>query len=250
MLRSLFLAVLLLAAFLIQTASASDKPAPRTAREALRPFNDLIGSWHGLGRPEGTTQEKQKGAWEETIRWEWQFKDSDAWLKVDFEKSKYFTGGTLRYLPDGDRFQLTLTTTGKETVTFTGRLQEHRLVLERTDDRTKETQRLVFSLLQDNRHLYQYEVQPEGRTTFRKLYLVGATKEGKPLVAASDEIGPFCVVSYGPPVSTVTYKGKTYYVCCNSCRSEFRADPEKYIKEYEDYLAKLVKEKAEKAKKP
>ncbi len=29
----------------------------------------------------------------------------------------------------------------------------------------------------------------------------------------------------------VTYNGKEYYVCCSGCREEFKADPEKYIKE-------------------
>jgi len=65
-------------------------------------------------------------------------------------------------------------------------------------------------------------------------------------VKTSGEIGPFCVVSYGTPESQVTYKGKTYYVCCSSCRKEFLATPEKYIKEYEEMLAKLKKERGEK----
>jgi hypothetical protein len=227
-----------------------DAPAPRTPREALRACNDLIGAWRASGTPEGTLQEQQKGQWQETICWEWQFKDNDAWLKVSFDKGKYFTEGTLRYLPDKDQYQLALTTTDQQTVTFTGPLKEHRLVLARQDEKTKETQRLVVSLLYENRFLYHYEVQPEGRPLARKIYRVGATKEGKPLVETSDEIGPFCVVSYGPPTSTVTYKGKTYYVCCGSCRQEFKADPEKYIKEYEEMLAKKTREKAEKDKKP
>jgi hypothetical protein len=239
---------LLLWVTMMPAAFAADPPSNRAAREALRPFNDLIGAWHAIGTPEGRFQDKQKGLWEETIRWEWQFKDADAWLKVSFEKGKYFQDGTLRHLPEKNQFQLTLTTTEKETLTFTGSLKEHRLILERRDDRTKDTHRLVLSLLDDNRYLYHFEIQPEGRSLARKVYGVGATKEGKPLVATSDEIGPLCVVSYGPPITPITYKGKTYYVCCNSCRQEFRADPEKYIKEYEEMLAKLAKEKAEKKK--
>jgi hypothetical protein len=39
-------------------------------------------------------------------------------------------------------------------------------------------------------------------------------------------------------------------VCCSSCRQEFRADPEKYIKEYGEMLAKMAKERAEPNKKP
>ena len=29
----------------------------------------------------------------------------------------------------------------------------------------------------------------------------------------------------------VMYKGKVYWVCCTGCRDEFKADPEKYLKE-------------------
>jgi YHS domain-containing protein len=32
----------------------------------------------------------------------------------------------------------------------------------------------------------------------------------------------------------VTYKGKTYYVCCTGCRDAFKENPEKYIKEFEE----------------
>jgi hypothetical protein len=240
---------LLLLAVLTPHSFAADPAARKTAREALRPLNDLIGTWRALGQPEGTLQDKRRGAWEETIRWEWQFKDNDAWLKVAFDKGKYFVEGTLRYLPDQAQYQLALTTTEKQTVAFTGPWKDHRLILERQDEKTKETQRVVLSLLQDNRYLYHYEVQPENRTLSRKVYVVGATKEGKPLVALSNEIGPLCVVSYGPPLTPISYKGKTYYVCCGGCRDEFRLDPEKYIKEYEEMLAKMAKERAEQNKK-
>lgn len=231
---------------LLQAGLAAEEPAKRTPREALKAFNVLIGSWRGTGIHEGRAADKQKDAWEETIRWEWQFKDSDAWLKVVFDKGKYFVEGTLRYLPDKNEYQLTLTSPGKQSVAFTGPLKNERLLLERRDEGGNETHRLVISLLHDNRYLYHYEVQPKGHPVARKLYRVGATKEGVPFVKTSDEIGPFCVVSYGTPDSPVTYKGKTYYVCCSSCRAEFLASPEKYIKEYEEMLAKM---KAEKRKK-
>lgn len=206
------LALLVLVA-LTPGAFSDDNPGKRKAIEALKPFNDLIGSWNALGAPEGKLQEKQKGAWEETIGWEWQFSENDAWLKVDFTKGKHFVDGTLRFLPDKKQYQLALTTPEKQTVTFTGAMKEHRLILERQDEKTKECQRMVLSLLYDNRYLYHYEVQPENYPFARKVYLVGATKVGKPLVKESDEIGPLCVVSYGPPLTPMTYQGKTYYVC-------------------------------------
>jgi YHS domain-containing protein len=44
------------------------------------------------------------------------------------------------------------------------------------------------------------------------------------------------VVSGGKGTMPVSYKGKTYYVCCSGCRDEFKENPEKYIAEYEAKL--------------
>jgi hypothetical protein len=209
-----------------------------TAKEALQPFNALVGSWKGSGAPEGTKEERAVGAWEEAIAWEWKFKDQDAWLAVTFTKGKHFAAGELRYTPEkgasDPRFTLTLTTADKATATFVGTLTDKGKVLSltRTDGPAGEEQRLVFSLLHGNRHLYRLETRPAGTAVaFAKRYQVGATKEGEPFAAAPK--GPECIVSGGLGTMKVAYKGKDYFVCCSGCRDEFRENPEKYIKEAE-----------------
>jgi hypothetical protein len=212
------------------------KAAP-TAREAFKPLNVLMGSWRGNGVPEGGTKEERlAGAWNETISWEWQFKDSDPRLVATFEKSKHFTKGELRYTPEEDqpRFTLTLTHTDKITSTYVGTLtdKDKVLALTRTDGPAAEEQRIVFNLLHHNRYLYRLETRPaKTEVAFTKKYQVGATKEG---VAFADvPKGPECIVSGGLGTIKVTYQGKEYYVCCSGCRDEFRDNPEKYIKEAE-----------------
>ena len=213
--------------------AANAEPAPaRAPREALQPFNVLVGSWHATGIPEGTREEKQKGSWGENLEWGWQFKGADAWLAVKFEKSKHFTKGELRYLPKEDRYQFRLETTGKETLTFAGKLADKRLTLERTDEAKKEVQRLVVSLLHHNRFLYRYEVKPVGRSYFTKVYQVGATKDGESFASVGSPERE-CIVSGGQGTMAVTYQGKTYYVCCSGCRDEFKENPEKYVREFE-----------------
>ncbi len=211
------------------------KPAPG-AKDALQPFNLLVGSWKGAGAPEGTREEKFAGQWEETIAWEWAFKGHDAWLALTFTKSKHFTKGELRYTPakDEPKYTLVLTNTDKSAATFVGTLSDKDkvLTLTRTDGPATEEQRLVFSLLHHNRHLYRFETRPAGTTVaFTKKYQVGATKQG---VAFADvPKGPECIVSGGLGTMKVLYKGKEYYVCCSGCRDEFKENPEKYIKEAE-----------------
>jgi hypothetical protein len=222
--------------------ASADAPVQRSPKEALQAFNDLIGSWNAVGEPEGTRQEKQRGFWTESLRWRWQFKGDDAWLKVAVEKGKYFTKGDLRYLPDKDLFQLRLTTPTDQTLTFQGRLKEHALTLERQDEASKETQRLILTLLHGSRFLYRYEVKAQDRSFFRRIYQVGATKEGVAF-AGSGSTQPVCVVSGGLGTIRVSYKGETYYFCCTGCRDAFNDDPEKYIKEFQAKKAKGAKEK-------
>jgi YHS domain-containing protein len=221
------------------SALAADQPEKqKSPREALQAFGDLIGSWNGTGTmPSGTIEDKQKNFWTEKMAWEWQFKGKDAWLKVDFEKSRNFSGGELRYVPDKDNFALTLTTLKKEKITYVGTLEKNKLTLERDGD--KESQRLVFTFLHSNRFLYSYAVRSQGRPLFSNKWTVGATKEGVPF-AVGDK-GPECIVSGGRGTITVSFMGKTYYVCCSGCRDEFNANAAKYVKEYEEKQAKAKK---------
>lgn len=144
------------AALVIAVATAGaelpDPPAPLSAREALQPFNVLVGSWKGTGYPEGVgAEERAAGFWTETIAWEWKFKDRDAWLAVTFTRGKHYTTGELRFLPEKKAYQLTLTTTAKTTQTYVGTLANKVLTLDRVGGPAGEDQRLVFSLLHPNR---------------------------------------------------------------------------------------------------
>jgi ribosomal protein L24E len=229
-----------LAGWWAQGGIVAEGPPARNAKEALQPFNDLIGSWRGTATPNGTKEEKQKNFWVETITWEWQFKDKDAWLAVTFDKSKHFTKGTLRYLAASDQFELALDTVDKEQRKFVGQLKEKVLILEGTADDKNEVQRVVITLLHDNRYLYRVDKKKADKTIFTNLFSVGATKEGQSFADAGAG-KPECVVSGGLGTMPVTYNGKTYYVCCSGCRSEFNADPAKYVREFEERKAKKDK---------
>ena len=132
------------------------------------------------------------------------------------------------------RFTFTAVGADKASQTFVGGLtdKDKVLTLTRTDGPKDEEQRLVFSLLHHNRHLYRLEARPAGTTVaFTLKYQVGATKEG---VAFADvPKGPECIVSGGLGTMKVSYKGKDYWVCCSGCRDEFKDNPEKYIKDAE-----------------
>jgi hypothetical protein len=211
---------------------ADEPAAKRTPKEALQAVQDLVGEWRGTGEPkQGTREERMRNFWQETVNWGWRFKGDDCWLKATVAKGKYFTYFELRYLPQTDRYSLQAKTVENTTLTFEGTLEKKKLVLERADEKTKETQRLSFDLLHFNRHLYRYEVRTEGKTLFTSIWQVGATKEGVDFATLPDK--PECIVSGGLGTMTVMYKGQTYYVCCTGCRDAFLDTPEKYIAEFE-----------------
>jgi hypothetical protein len=221
-------------ALLILTIGASP-PAPNPdPRVGLQPLNGLIGTWKGTGYPEGVSKdERAVGMWTETITWAWAFKGQDVWLSIQFLKGKHFSNGELRFSTDpASPFRLTLITPGQQTRSFSGQLADKTLTLTRLGAPAGQEERLVISLLHHNRHLYRYESRPAGSVVgFTKQFQVGATKEGVPF--ADVPKGPECVVSGGLGTSRVSYQGKDYYVCCSGCRDEFRANPEKYVKEFE-----------------
>ena len=215
-------------------ASPTVAAPKKSAREALKPLHDLIGEWKGTGGPKhGSRDEREKGSWQEKIVWQWQFKGPDAWLRADLDKGKHFSRLEIR--PNGEGYELKTTSVGKATQVWEGKLDGTRLSFTRQGD-GKSVERLVFSLLHSNRYLYRLESRPADATVFAPRYEVGATKQGVPFAVTAK--GPECIVSGGLGTSTVSYKGKNYYVCCSGCRDAFVSEPEKYIKEYEASLMK------------
>src|SRR5262245_30895157 len=113
---------------------AGAAPSREASMAALQPLQDLIGSWRGPGEPSGSREDKQKGFWSETSRWEWQFKGNDVWLRAVIDKGKHVKAAELRYLADRKVYQLTVEPVAGAKQVYTGTLQNRRLTLERGDD--------------------------------------------------------------------------------------------------------------------
>lgn len=233
--------VFLVAVAFVATAQAAPDDKPKTARDGLKPLNELIGDWpDATGTPEGSPKEKQD-IWKETVSFSWKFKGDDAWITVTFDKGRHFKSGEIRYLPDKDRYQLKVMTKDDKELVFEGQLTEKGRVLavERTDEQKKETQRIVFRLVGEIRFTYTYESKPVQRKLFTKNYMVAGTRKGESF--GLKEKKPECVVTGGLGTMTVSYKGQTFYVCCTGCRDAFNDNPEKYIKEFQERKAKEAK---------
>jgi hypothetical protein len=214
---------------------------PKTdARDALKGFQELIGGWRATGEPgAGSSAERAKGFWKETINWAWKLKGDDAWVVFTIDKGKYFKAGEVRSKGE-DKFQVVLTGVDDKKQTFVGKLTSNgrKLVAERVDEDRSEDARLTISLVGEIRFQYALETRPRDRKLFAKVFQVGATREGESLAGKAKSSQPECVVTGGLGTTRVMHKGETYYVCCSGCLEAFKENPEKYIKEFKEKKAK------------
>ena len=89
--------------------------------------------------------------------------------------------------------------------------------------------RVSITPLHDTRLLVRLEAEDPERHTFSRLGEVGYTREG--VAFAAGESYPLCVVTEGRGTIQVSYKGKTYWVCCSGCRDLFKDQPERVLAE-------------------
>jgi hypothetical protein len=205
----------------------------RDAKDALQALQDFIGGWQG----NGTSEKDRSEIWKENANWSWRFKGADAYLIVETKQSKLFKGGELRFLPEKDRYQLTMKDKRDKTQVYEGELKKGSLILEGRDVETKSMNQIKLNTAGGGlRLILTISTKADGRTLFNKQFQVSYTKEGENLGAAARKNE--CVVTGGLGTMAVTYMGQTYYVCCGGCRDAFNENPAKIIKEY---LAKKKK---------
>jgi hypothetical protein len=204
------------------------------AKEALQALQDYIGGWKG----NGTSEKDKSEIWKENADWSWRFKDKDVYLAVRIKDSKLFKSGEMRFLPDKQKYQLTLVDKKDKKQVYEGELKKGGLILEGQDAETKATNQLKMNTAGGGlRLILTLSTKPEGRTLFNKQFQVSYTKEGENFGAAAKKNE--CVVTGGLGTMAVTFMGQTYYVCCSGCRDAFNENPAKIIKEY---LARKKKE--------
>lgn len=214
---------------------AASTHAQDPARAALQKLNDFIGEWKGNGAPDKPKAD-QRDMWKEDVSWSWKFKGKDAWLTFSIKDGKYLKSGEVRAKSDGKSYELTVVDVKDQKAVYTGKRDDKGYVtFENVDAATGDTNQIVMNTAAEGvRFVYRYAVKPKGRTNFNKIYQVAATREGEALgVASSRKKGNECIVTGGLGTITLSYNGKTYYVCCTGCKEAFESDPEKYIKEAE-----------------
>jgi hypothetical protein len=216
---------------------ADDKADTSSAKEALKELQEYIGGWKGNGGPDKPRPSPRDPVWSETVSWSWRFKGDDAWMSMTVKDGKIFKSGELRFLSKKKVYELTMITKEDKKQVFEGKIERDILKLERIDPDTKATQQITMNTAAEgDRFIYHVAHKDEGRTIWKKDYMVACTREGVSLgkVDKKNE----CIVSGGLGTMPISYKGETYYVCCSGCRDAFMENPEKYVKEFKEKKAK------------
>jgi YHS domain-containing protein len=218
--------------------SGADGPAPgrRADQEALKAYAPLVGSWRGVGQVE---RGRAKGAWTESAAWAWSLTRDSAALEVNVARGKHLKSGKLRPGKDPATFAFDAVLADGTRRTFSGKpagSADKKLVLTsdgppRADGSgTPAVRRITFTPLHDTRLLALFEAEDSDRPgAFTRLGEVGYTREG--VAFAAGESYPLCIVTEGRGTIPISYKGKTYYVCCSGCRDLFNENPEAVLAE-------------------
>ena len=168
--------------------------------------------------------------------------------------STYFKEARISWLPAEQEFELNAIDKDDEPRRYRGQLSEPVRREPGEDKRTHTTFRLTFNQVEpaDDRKLVRVELKQQqndrylltvynGSSTPRLYDTIAGQRQGTSFAKADDDYGDReCIVSQGLGTMSVSFQGKTYYVCCSGCRAAFEEEPERWI------AKAAAREKAEK----
>jgi hypothetical protein len=214
--------------------------------QALQPLQIMLGKWRG------TTQKKFNGfnAVEE-LDWVWDFRTDRAQpaLVTTSDNSQYMRSGRLTYLPREKKYQLTLTPPKGEPKILQGTWEEepadangdddkpqrtYKLALQQVAPMEEEQWQVVFNQRDNNRYHVELS-RKRGSGEFMRVDTVG-TQRANTSFALNDEDykDRKCIISGGLGTIQVSYKGKSYWVCCTGCKAAFEEEPERWLAKLPD----------------
>ena len=212
--------------------------------QKMKPLQVVLGQWQGI------TQKKQDLVLQ---RWVWDLRTdpNQPALVLSCPESTYFQEGRLTWLAATRTFQFTTINDGAS-VTYQGQFsQVPKLEPGEADDTLQQTfklqltqttgeknKRLVLNQQENNRFLLELS-RRRGQGTFRRQDTIAAQRTGTSFAKKDSDYGErTCVISQGLGTIAVSYKGKSFWVCCSGCKAAFEEEPEKWIARFEAIKAK------------
>ncbi|WP_166828576.1 hypothetical protein [Thalassoroseus pseudoceratinae] len=212
---------------------------------ALQPLNILIGGWDTTTRTQGAG----KASWRiapETAR-------TQPTLEMTTEDHPYFQSAKLTYLPSRQVFRMLATDRDGKQRTYEGQYTKKPELNPGDDGKLQRTYELELAEIgnEDARKLVgvRFNQQRNNRMLMVVLRRVGQRMLVQDTVANQRQNTSFaisdtdygereCIVSQGLGTSTVSFMGRTYYVCCSGCQAAFNDNPEFWIAQAKERKSK------------
>jgi hypothetical protein len=195
-------------------------------KKALAPVKAYVGSWKGGP----LMKDAAKDGWVEEEEWSWEFKDGRAALVLTAGKAHFYSSAKLEPGEKASTFHFVGTLPDKTTEEMAGEVTKDGLVLTNANPGNGRPARLTIDVIAHGKRLNMLYQKKAGER-YVPLAEVGLTREGSGF--GKESSGPECVITGGVGTIAVTYKGKTYYVCCGGCKTAFLENPEKELAAYE-----------------
>jgi hypothetical protein len=221
----------------------STRSAARSIQEIidqLKPIQIMLGQWRGTTRKE---YDGFKAVDNHEWVWDLQTDADKPSLVMESDNSPYIKVARLTTGEAAETFLLTITTPAGNMRTLHGKFTEpvsdvagddnklhrtFRLQFEQSDDE-KEQWRFTFHQQENNRYLLEVD-RRRGKAAFRRYDTVSTQREGTSFALSDSDYGEkTCIISQGLGTTSISYNGKTYWVCCSGCKAAFEDDPEKWI---------------------
>ena len=208
---------------------------------AMHPLQVMLGTWKGTTQREfGDFKALDKPAWV----WDFQTDRSQPALVMTSTDSPYIRQGRLTYLPETEVFRFTIEDAEGKTRTLEGTFRQavrefqgddqkmhvaYELELTQTDAESPRDQwQIVFNQQENNRYLLEMARNRSNR--FLRYDTVATQREGTSFGTSDEGYGEReCIISGGLGTMQVSYKGRSYWVCCTGCQAAFNDDPESWL---------------------
>lgn len=213
----------------------------QAAITALQPLQSLLGKWRGITRKEVSDF---KGI--EAPEWVWDLRTDreNPSLVMSSPTGVYYRELRLSGAGAPDKFKLVATDAeGKQRV-FAGTMAEpveqfqeggttvqtkFRLLFEEPGDGKDRWQ---LAIAQQNNDRYLVELSRLRPTGPQRIDTIGHQREGTSVAKSDTDFGERkCIISGGLGTISVSYEGKTYWVCCTGCQAAFNEDPEGWLRD-------------------
>lgn len=223
------------------SARDSDPANAETVLSAMQPLQVLLGQWNGTSRK----------AQVDAPQWVWDFQSDRSRPALVFKSDKnvYIREGHLTFLPAEQKYEFTWTTPEGDkrllTGTFTKPVQDvagddqkklqrtYKLTLTEPTPKDGEQWQLALEQLENNRYILEVD-RKRGGGPFQRIDTIHTQREGSSFAVSDTDYGEqTCIISQGKGTSTVSYMGKSYWVCCSGCKAAFEEDPVRWIAKWE-----------------